>query len=307
MHRHRQEQSPPPPTPPPRTHYHFPRPSPPEIFFGPSTHSTPRSSTSSTLSAQQKKNVDTSFLDEEMEEFSSQVDILLSAEETKKVSSDIQKHHNYLSPQVHRRQRQTSGHSLRSAPPDVFFRTTPPQSPHPSAPPNSPGFHTIDRKIKELNERINFLDPEMKTAGNRIEILETLSHGNAARIEQILLDLENAKMSNGGNSSSVSQLSHFETIRTLTRLQEDHHMHVKRNILIEEEEDITNKKHTRTTTFDHNDLCECAFSSSLKFGKSVRPGFAQHISAMHFFVSSQRSQNNPLKIVNCHILSSSNN
>ena len=44
---------------------------------------------------------------------------------------------------------------------------------------------TLGEDIRTANERLNFLDPELKAAANRIEILETLSHGNAERIQAI--------------------------------------------------------------------------------------------------------------------------
>lgn len=44
---------------------------------------------------------------------------------------------------------------------------------------------TLESDIRGVNERINFLDPELQTAANRIEILETLSHGNSDRIQTL--------------------------------------------------------------------------------------------------------------------------
>jgi predicted lipoprotein len=44
-------------------------------------------------------------------------------------------------------------------------------------------------RLSQIAERIEFLDPEMKSASNRIDILETVSHGNAIRIQQLIAAL----------------------------------------------------------------------------------------------------------------------
>lgn len=65
----------------------------------------------------------------------------------------------------------------------------------------SPDLLRLDARLQILTERLNFLDPELESASNRIEILEVLSHGNADRIQAALdglSDLKQAAILGGG-------------------------------------------------------------------------------------------------------------
>ena len=79
------------------------------------------------------------------------------------------------------------------------------RSPRPSPPSPSVALASIEAKLKQVDERLNFLDPEMKSAGNRIEILETLSHGNAERIEQLAQN--QVDLNRQGSHLSVQNIS----------------------------------------------------------------------------------------------------
>ena len=93
-------------------------------------------------------------------------------------------------------------------------------------PPNSPrspnvALSALESRVKRVVERMDFLDPQMLSAGNRIEILETLAHGNAQKIKQLKENLRNAFprrviFGGGGDSSSFESEEdyHYQSRKT---------------------------------------------------------------------------------------------
>ena len=132
-----------------------------------------------------------------------------------------------------RRQQEPPQPQIFTFPPsgaETTFRSS--SRPHPPrsalTPPNSPSrspnvaLSAIESRVKRVIERMDFLDPQMLSAGNRIEILETLALGNAQKIKQLKENLRNAfprrVIFGGGDSSSFESEEdyHYQSRKTTT-------------------------------------------------------------------------------------------